>query len=110
MNVSRSKCLCTDTRPTPGMAPVGAVIEAYRAVGESCVAVDVPANGFLADASYGPGWKCDRGYQEVDSSCIAVLVPEHAHLDYSGNDWDCDDPYRKQRDHCELPTIQLTAR
>ena len=36
-------------------------------------------------------------------------MPEHAHLDYSGNDWDCDDPYREQRDRWSY-TIEPTAR
>jgi hypothetical protein len=30
-------------------------------------------------------------------------------LDYSGNDWDCDRPYRKRRDRCEPLAMESTA-
>ena len=75
----------------------------YQSVDEACVAVKVPPNGYLTDSSYGPGWECDRGYQSVDAACVAVKVPENAHLNYSGNDWDCNQPYRKQQGRCTLP-------
>jgi len=78
----------------------------YRPVGEFCEAVAVPANGYLTDSSYGPGWQCERGYRQADASCVAVVLPEHAHLDYSGNSWDCDRPYYKQEDRCALPATQ----
>ena len=75
----------------------------YRKVNEACLAVKVPANGYLADSSYGLGWTCDRGYRAVKEACVAVKVPANAHLDYSGNDWECNGPYRKQQDWCALP-------
>jgi hypothetical protein len=28
--------------------------------------------------------------------------PENAHINYSGNDWDCNQPYRQQGDGCVL--------
>ena len=31
-----------------------------------CVAINVPANGYLTNASYGSGWACDRGYRVDD--------------------------------------------
>lgn len=72
----------------------------YREVDETCVAVKVPPNGYLADSSYGLGWKCDRGYRAVDEACIALKLPDNAHIDYSGNDWDCNRLYWKQQDSC----------
>jgi hypothetical protein len=75
----------------------------YRAFGESCVSIDIPENAYLVDAAYGPGWRCERGYQAVAGACLPVQLPRSAHLDYSGNDWECDPPYRKRRDGCELP-------
>ncbi len=69
----------------------------------------VPPNGYLEVSSYGSGWACERGYRAVDEGCMAVKVPENAHLDDSGNDWDCNRPYRKQQDYqkqqdrCALP-------
>jgi hypothetical protein len=56
----------------------------------------------LLDASYGPGWTCNRGYEATDKACIALQVPENAHLDYSGNDWECNQPYLKRAGGCAL--------
>jgi hypothetical protein len=64
------------------------------------VAIVVPANGYLADAGYGPGWQCERGYRAVDETCVAVKVPENAHIDLFGSGWACNRPYRKQQDGC----------
>jgi hypothetical protein len=75
----------------------------YRDAGGACAAIEVPANGYLADSSYGSSWKCDRGYRAVDGACMAVEMPANAHLDYSGSGWDCNRPFRKQQDTCILP-------
>jgi hypothetical protein len=32
-----------------------------------------------------------------------VNVAENAHLDSSGNDWECNRPYRKRQGKCTLP-------
>jgi hypothetical protein len=32
-----------------------------------------------------------------------VSVPENARLDYSGNQWHCNRPYRKRQGRCTLP-------
>ena len=75
----------------------------YRAVDKTCVAVKVPVNGYFVDLSYGPGWKCDRGFRESSrTTCVAVMVPENAHLDNSGNNWECNRPYHKQQGKCIL--------
>lgn len=74
----------------------------FRQFDATCVAIAVPANGYLVDASYGPGWKCDRGYRVVDGACAAIMMPENAHIDFSGSDWDCNRPYQRQRDECTL--------
>ena len=75
----------------------------YRATEQSCLAIVVPMNGYLLDASYGSGWKCHRGYEGVGEACVAVTLPANAHLDYSGNEWDCDPPYRRELDRCTSP-------
>jgi hypothetical protein len=74
----------------------------YRKVDDTCMAVAVPLNGYLADSAYGLGWKCERGFQAVDEACVALKMPEHTHLDYSGNNWNCNKPYRKKHDKCTL--------
>ena len=75
----------------------------FRVVGENCVAIKVPANGFLTNSGHGLGWACDRGFKQLNESCISVKMPENAHLDYSGNNWECDRPYRKRQGGCALP-------
>ena len=59
-------------------------------------------NGYLADGSCGPGWTCNRGYDATDEACIALQVPENANLDYSGNDWECNQPCLKRASGCAL--------
>jgi hypothetical protein len=68
----------------------------YRPVDETCVAIEVPVNGYLTGDSYGTGWKCDRGCRAATKACVALEIPENAHIDYSGNDWECNEPYRKR--------------
>jgi hypothetical protein len=75
----------------------------YRAVDGACVVVEVPANGYYVDASYGSGWNCRRGYAAQGLACVALEMPANAHLDYSGSSWDCDPPYRRRLERCELP-------
>jgi len=75
----------------------------YRASGNSCITVEVPVNGHYVDEDYGSGWKCNRGYVAVTTACGAVKMPQNAHLDYSGNSWECDRPYRRERDRCTSP-------
>ncbi|MEJ2122686.1 MAG: hypothetical protein P8Z76_18700, partial [Alphaproteobacteria bacterium] len=75
----------------------------YRVTGEDCVVVRVPENGYFINASHGPGWRCEYGFQAVDESCVALKLPETAHIDYSGNGWDCNRPYRQQGGRCVLP-------
>ncbi len=74
----------------------------FRATADSCAAVEVPANGYLMDSTYGSGWKCERGYRPVENRCAAVMVPENAHLDRTGDSWDCHPRYREVGDACEL--------
>jgi hypothetical protein len=32
-----------------------------------------------------------------------LRLPENAHIDYSGNDWICNQPYRQQGEGCVPP-------
>lgn len=56
--------------------------QGYREAQGTCATVKVPAT----NAFYG------RGYRAVKETCAAVKVPENAHLDYSGNGWECNRP------------------
>jgi hypothetical protein len=52
----------------------------YHADKDACIAVEVPANGYLIDASHGSGWQCERGYRAADEACIAIKVPSNGYL------------------------------
>jgi hypothetical protein len=76
----------------------------YRLLNKTCEAIKVPANGHLEESSYGPGWKCERGYRANNKgACIALKIPENAHIGYSGKSWECDKPYFKNQNDCILP-------
>jgi hypothetical protein len=62
------------------------------------VAVEVPANGYLA--SSGRDWKCERGFRKRGVTCAALVLPANAHLGYSGNDWNCNAGYRRRGEAC----------
>src|SRR5258708_5851806 len=61
----------------------------FHQVGAACVAIDVPAHGYLS--AYGSGWDCDRGYLKTDKQCVAIKVPANAYADDSsiGKGWQC---------------------
>ncbi len=69
---------------------------------EACVAVKVPKNGFLVDTSYGEKWKCDRGFEVKGATCSEIKLPENAHLDSSGNAWECNRPYQRRNGACNM--------
>lgn len=79
----------------------------YRRDVESCVHVEVPANAYLTGSTYGRGWTCERGFRIRDDSCTAIELPANAHLDYSGNDWECNRPYRRLLRSCVLVVSEL---
>jgi hypothetical protein len=67
-----------------------------------CEAVVIPANAYFDDATYGTGWKCERGYEASGATCELIDVPENAHLDRSGNRWECDKNFQKSNGLCVL--------
>ena len=50
-----------------------------------------------------PVGDCDRGFRAVEETCETIAVPENAHLDYSGNRWECNQPYVTHYDECIQP-------
>ena len=60
-------------------------------------------NAYLTGEQTGNGWRCNRGYRATETTCLVIRVPENAHIDYSGNDWDCDPQFRKDGNSCTLP-------
>jgi hypothetical protein len=75
----------------------------YREYNGTCRMIEVPANAYLIDLTYGTGWQCERGYSTPDNKiCTELLVPANAHLDRSGNVWECNRPYLKRGNACIL--------
>lgn len=74
----------------------------YSQTAGACTAIVIPANGYFYDQTYGPGWKCERGFKAGNGQCAAVVLPADAHLDHSGNDWECDPPYQRRNEACSL--------
>ena len=74
----------------------------FRATASACIKIVIPANGYFSDQAYGPGWKCERGFAAEDKECRPLQLPINAHLDHSGNNWECDDPYQRRNEECVL--------
>lgn len=74
----------------------------YRENNGACKSVIVPVNGYLTEASHGSGWACKRGFRADGDKCTELQVPANAHLDYSGNNWKCNEPYSKRSESCVL--------
>ena len=83
-------------------------IRGFRLVGDTCVRIVVPANGYL-DAS-GSSWRCDRGYLNVNERCLAIQVPPNAYLDdVYGKGWRCDRNFREGADACMRIEVPANA-
>jgi hypothetical protein len=54
--------------------------------------------------SGGTGWRCERGFKSDGGTCVALQVPSNGHLDFAGNDWVCNDRYRRVGPTCEAET------
>jgi hypothetical protein len=73
----------------------------YREYNDACRKIAVPVNGYLVELTYGLGWQCGRGYSTLDDkTCTELVVPANAHLDRSGNAWECNRPYLKRGNAC----------
>jgi hypothetical protein len=80
----------------------------FRRVGETCVHIAVPANGYL-DAS-GSSWRCARGYLNVNDRCVVIQVPQNAYLDdVDRNGWRCDRDYRDANGACVRIQVPANA-
>ena len=74
----------------------------FREVNQKCEKIEVPENGFLTDSIFGRGWKCERGFKIENELCVALEIPDNGHIDYSGHDWECDQPLIREGDTCTL--------
>ncbi|WP_422063322.1 hypothetical protein [Shimia sp.] len=70
--------------------------------GSLCEEVVVPDFAFFDDATYGVGWKCQRGYRVHNGGCEVIDVPENAHLDRTGNHWECNRNFQNSKGLCVL--------
>ncbi|MCC2656224.1 MAG: uncharacterized protein K0Q76_1332 [Panacagrimonas sp.] len=84
-------------------SPTGWACErGYQPSADRCQRIVIPPNGYLSSAYGMTGFECERGFRTSGSGCAAIAIPANAHLDNSGNDWDCNRPYRRQQDRCRL--------
>jgi hypothetical protein len=66
----------------------------YRVSDGACVAIEIPANAFARNASYGVGWQCEYGFEAVENACVAIEIPENAYFEDSLGRWRCIRGYR----------------
>jgi hypothetical protein len=53
----------------------------------ACVAINVPANGYLSESAYGSGWACNRGYRADGGSIDSLLLLTRRSLPSAGLRW-----------------------
>lgn len=77
----------------------------------TCQEIVLPANAYLADASYGSTWTCERGFEATGDLCTAIAVPANAYLNTSsyGQRWTCDRGFFEQAGLCEAVVIPANA-
>jgi hypothetical protein len=46
---------------------------------------------------------CGHGFERAGEACLAIAVPLNAHVDATGNGWECNEPYRRRAGRCESP-------
>ena len=83
----------------------------YIKVDDTCQEIVLPANAYLADASYGSTWTCERGFEETGDQCAAIAVPANAYLNGSGygEPWTCERGFFEQGGLCEAVMIPANA-
>lgn len=70
--------------------------------GDRCVDILAPENAYLTNQSYGNGWDCHFGFEELDDgTCLAVVVPKNGYLGSFGERWHCLRGYRKVDESCQ---------
>ncbi len=86
----------------PNVRRVALVVPMIVAIGSmlSCLdgeAAEAPEHAYI---TYGDSWKCERGFKRAEDECQSIQVPEHAYLDYSGNNWVCDHGFKREGNRC----------
>ena len=78
---------------------------------DTCQEINLPANAYLADTSYGLPWVCERGFEAVDDACVAIAVPANAYLNTSsyGQPWTCERGFFEQDGSCAAVMVPENA-
>ncbi|CUH65449.1 MSP1 EGF domain 1 [Thalassovita gelatinovora] len=86
-------------------------LRGYIKVDDTCQEFVLPANAYLADASYGSTWTCERGFETTGDQCTAIEVPANAYLNGSGygQPWTCERGFFEQAGLCEAVVIPANA-
>ncbi|MER8461293.1 hypothetical protein NKI34_35165, partial [Mesorhizobium sp. M0700] len=74
----------------------------YRQQGQSCVAVEIPANASLDYT--GHSWTCMRGFRNNGGRCEPFSIPENAKIDFTGNNFTCVQNFKRAGEKCEPMT------
>ena len=86
-------------------------LRGFTKLDDMCQKIDVPANAYLADTSYGSPWVCDRGFEARDETCIAIAVPANAYLNTAsyGQPWTCERGFFEQAGTCAAVMVPENA-
>ncbi len=86
-------------------------LRGYIKVDDTCQEIVLPANAYLADASYGSSWTCERGFQATGDLCTVIAIPANAYLNGSGygRPWTCERGFFEQAGLCEAVAIPANA-
>jgi hypothetical protein len=58
---------------------------------------------------FGPGWTCNRGFQNINGKCVAVQVPANAELDILGSGWACQRGFQDLSGKCVAVKVPQNA-
>jgi len=82
-------------------------LRGYIKVDDTCQEIVLPANAYLADATFGSEWKCERGFEPTGDQCTAIVLPANAYLTSSGygRPWTCERGFIEQSGQCKAVAI-----
>ena len=86
-------------------------LRGYIKINDTCQEILVPANAYLADASYGSMWTCKRGFETTGEQCTPIAVPANAFLNGSGygQPWTCERGFFEKAGLCEAVVVPQNA-
>lgn len=86
-------------------------LRGFIKVDDTCKEIVLPANAYLANASYGSAWTCERGFEETGDLCTVIAVSANAYLNGSGYapPWTCERGFFERDGLCAAVVIPANA-